>query len=186
MFSFFPKTLLKISDWQLDVKLPEEKKFILIGAPHTSNWDFPLALLVFWALDLKIYWVGKIQLFRGPLHYLFTALGGIPVNRSASHGFIEQVAERIKQADEMVLSLSPEGTRSKTEAWKSGFYYIALAAQVPICLGFIDYKTRTIGFKQLLHPSGDIEADMKIIADFYQDIKGKHPEKQSPIRIKKR
>lgn len=186
MLSFFSKTILKIIGWQLDVKLPDEKKFILIGAPHTSNWDFPLTMLTFWTLHLPIHWVGKIQMFCGPLRYLFTALGGIPVDRSASRGFIDQLAEKFKHSEELVLTISPEGTRSKTEAWKSGFYYIALAAKVPICLGFIDYKTRTIGFKQLLHPSGDIEADMKVIADFYQGIEGKHPEKQSPIRIKKR
>ncbi len=186
MLNFFPKTILKILGWQLDVVLPKEKKFILIGAPHTSNWDFPLALLTFWTLDLKIYWVAKIQMFRGPLYYFFTALGGIPVDRSSSHGFIDQVAERFKQTEEMALTIAPEGTRAKTSYWKSGFYYIALAANVPICLGYIDYKTKTLGFNMVVYPTGNIETDMKIIADFYRGIVGKRPQNQGPVRIKSR
>ena len=184
MFKFFSKSILKTSGWQLNVTPPEEKKFILIGASHTSNWDFPLALLCFWTLDLKIYWVAKIQMFRGPLYYLFTALGGIPVDRSCSHGFINQIAEKIKHVDSIVLTIAPEGTRSKTEYWKSGFYHIAIAANVPICFGYIDYANKTLGFEQMMHPSGDIEADMKIISDFYCNIKGKRPQTQGPIRIR--
>ena len=132
MLKNFAQLALKLSGWRLDIQLPEEKKFILIGAPHTSNWDFPLALLVFWTLDLKVYWVAKIQLFRGPLYYLFTALGGIPVDRSTSHGFIKQITKEFDKTDEMVLAIAPEGTRSRTEYWKSGFYHIALSAGVPI------------------------------------------------------
>ncbi len=186
MLRFFAKIILKLIGWHVDITVPEEKKFILIGAPHTSNWDFPLTLLAFWTIDLKIYWVGKIQMFRGPLHYLFTALGGIPVDRSSSHGFIEQIAEKFKHTEKIVLTIAPEGTRSKTRYWKSGFYYIALTANVPICLGYIDYKTRTLGFKQLLYPTGSIDADIKIISDFYQSFRGKNPEKQGPVRIRKR
>jgi len=184
MLKLFARTILKLTGWNVDITIPNEKKFILIGAPHTSNWDFPLALLVFWTLDLKIHWVAKTQIFRGPLYYLFTALGGIPIDRSASHGFINQIAEQINQCDKMVLTIAPEGTRSRTDYWRSGFYYIALTAKVPICFGYIDYNTRTLGFKQLMYPSGNIEADMNIISGFYQKIKGKHPQKQGPIRIK--
>lgn len=186
MLSSISKIVLKILGWKLDVTIPKEKKFILIGAPHTSNWDFPLALLTFWTLDVKIYWVAKIQMFRGPLHYFFTALGGIPVDRAASNGFIDQIAEKIKQTDKMALAISPEGTRSRTKYWKSGFYYIAMAANIPIYLGYINYKHKTLGFKTVLYPSGDIEADMKIISDFYADIEGKRPENQGPVRLKNR
>jgi len=185
MLKILAKTILRLTGWKLRIVRPKEKKFILIGAPHTSNWDFPLGLLTFWTLDFKIYWVAKIQMFRGPLHYLFTALGGIPVDRSASHGFIQQIADRFKQTDQMVLTIAPEGTRSKTEYWKSGFYHIAMAADVPICFGYIDYRKRELGFEKLMYPSGDIDADMKIIADFYKDIKGKRPQLQGPIRIRK-
>ena len=186
MIKLISKIILKLAGWNLTVVLPEEKKFVLIGAPHTSNWDFPLALLTFWTLDLKIYWVGKIQMFWGPLHYLFTFLGGIPVDRSSSHGFIEQIAKRFDQADEMVLAIAPEGTRSKTDYWKSGFYHIATSANVPICLAYIDYSRRTLGFTRLLYPSGDIDQDIGVIAEFYKDIKGKRPDNQGPIRLQKK
>ncbi|PCI07629.1 MAG: glycerol acyltransferase [Gammaproteobacteria bacterium] len=185
MLQSFAKYIIKLAGWHLEITLPEEKKFILIGAPHTSNWDFPLALLVFWSLDLRIYWVAKSQMFRGPLRYLFTALGGIPVDRSNSQGFIKQIAEKFNERNEIVLAIAPEGTRSKTKYWKSGFYHIAMAAKIPICLGYIDYQHRTLGFKQLLHPCGDIESDMLIISRFYQNIKGKRPQNQGNIRIKK-
>lgn len=184
MLKFLSKTLLKLIGWQTEITLPEEKKFVLIGAPHTSNWDLPIAILAFWTFDLKVNWVGKIQMFRGPLYYFFTALGGIPVDRSSPHGFVEKIVNKFQQSDDMVLSISPEGTRSKTKYWKSGFYYIALTAKVPICFGYIDFKTREIGFKEILHPSGDIEADMRIIAQFYAHKEGKKPLNQGPVQVR--
>jgi 1-acyl-sn-glycerol-3-phosphate acyltransferase len=186
MLKVVSNRILKLIGWQLDIVLLNEKKFVLIGAPHTSNWDFPLALLTFWTLDLKIYWVAKKQMFWGPLNMLFSALGGIPVDRKNSTGFIEQIAERFNQKNEMILTISPEGTRSKTEHWKSGFYHIATTANVPICLAYVDYSSKKLGFTQMLYPSGDIETDMKIIAEFYQNIKGKRRENQGPIRLKKK
>ncbi|VAW53975.1 Acyltransferase family protein [hydrothermal vent metagenome] len=185
MLKILSKIILKLTGWKLRTVTPKENKFILIGAPHTSNWDFPLALLTFWTLDFNIHWVAKVQMFRGPLKHLFTTLGGIPVDRSASHGFIQQIADRFNQTEQMVLTIAPEGTRSKTEYWKSGFYHIALAANVPICLGYINYKKRELGFHKLMHPSGDIDADMKIIADFYNGITGKRPQLQGPVVIRK-
>lgn len=185
MIKFIPKTIFKLIGWRVDVTLPKEKKFVLIGAHHTSNWDFPLTILVFWTLNLKTHWVGKKQLFRGPFRYLFTALGGIPVDRSTANGFIEQIADRFNHSQEMVLAIAPEGTRKKTDYWKTGFYYIALKAKVPICLGYIDYGSRTIGFAQTLIPGGDIEKDFEEIKRFYQNKRGKYPEKQSTMQIKK-
>ncbi|PCJ85235.1 MAG: glycerol acyltransferase [Thiotrichaceae bacterium] len=185
MLKTLSKTILKLTGWKLRIVTPKQNKFILIGAPHTSNWDFPLALLTFWTLDFKIHWVAKKQMFRGPLHYLFTALGGIPVDRNAPHGFIQQIADRFNQTEQMVLTIAPEGTRSKTEYWKSGFYHIAQTANVPICFGYIDYKKRELGFHKLMHPGGDIDADMKIISNFYKDITGKRPELQGRVHIRK-
>ncbi len=186
MLKLFSKKILQLAGWQLNIDLPKEKKFVLIGAPHTSNWDFPLALLTFGTLDLKINWVAKKRMFWGPLYYVFTFLGGIPVDRKSSTGFIEQIAKRFDQADEMVLTISPEGTRSKTDHWKSGFYHIATTAKVPICLAYVDYSNKKLGFAEVLYPSGDIVADMEIIAKFYNNIKGKHPQKQGPVRLKER
>jgi len=186
MLKYLSEKILSILGWKIDIVLPEEKKFVLIGAPHTSNWDFPFALLTFFTIDLKIFWVAKIQMFKGPLYPLFTSLGGIPVDREATTGFIEQIAERFNQTDEMVLTIAPEGSRSKREYWKSGFYHIALTANVPICLGYIDYKSKKIGFAKVVHPTGDIEADMNIIAEFYSDMKGKQIKNQGPVRVKKK
>lgn len=183
MLKFFSQKILTLFGWQLKIDLPEEKKFVLIGAPHTSNWDFPLAMLTFWTLDLKIYWVAKKQMFWGPFHYLFTSWGGIPIDRKSSTGFIEQIAESFDRTDEMILTISPEGTRSKTKRWKSGFYHIATKAKVPICLAYVDYSKKTLGFSQVVYPSGDIDADMEIIAEFYKDIKGKQPQKQGPVSL---
>ncbi len=185
MLKFFATKILALFGWQLDIVLPKEQKFVLIGAPHTSNWDFPLSLLAFWTIKLKIYWVAKKQMFWGPLHYLFTPLGGIPVDRKSSDGFIEQITKRFEQTDEMVLTIAPEGTRSKTEYWKSGFYRIAVAADVPICLAYVDASKKRLGFSEIMHPSGDIDADMKVIADFYKNIKGLKPENQGPVQLKK-
>lgn len=184
MLKFVSQKILDMIGWQVDIEMPKEKKFVLIGAPHTSNWDFPLAMLTFWTLDLKIYWVAKKQMFWGPLHYLFTSIGGIPVDRKSSTGFTEQIANRFAQADEMALTISPEGTRSKTDHWKSGFYHIATTSNVPICLAYIDYSRKKMGFSQVVYPSGDIDADMEIIADFYSDMRGKVQKNQGPVRLR--
>ena len=184
MLKKFAKIILKLTGWRVDVTLPKEKKFVLIGAPHTTNWDLPLTLLCFWSIQKKITWIAKKQLFIGPLNFLFRTLGGIPVDRSASTGFIQQVANQIQQHDEIILCLAPEGTRKKTPHWKSGFYYIASTANVPIYFGYIDYEHRVLGFKSGIMPSGDIEQDFSTIKFFYQDIKGKYPENQGPIKLK--
>lgn len=184
MLKLFADFILKIFSWQLDIRIPAEKKYVLIGAPHTTNWDLPLTLLCFWSVQKNIKWVAKKQLFIGPLKYFFRALGGVPVDRSAHTGFIEQIASQFEHHEEMILCLAPEGTRSKTEYWKTGFYYIALTAKVPVCLGYIDYPTRTMGFGQMLIPSGDIHKDFAQIKTFYQDKTGKRPEKQGAMRIK--
>jgi len=163
--------------------MPEAKKFVLIGAPHTTNWDLPIALLSFWSLSRRFYWVAKKQIFIGPFGYLFRALGGIPIDRSSSHGFIQQITEQFEKNEEMILCIAPEGTRSRTKTWKTGFYYIALSADIPICLGYVDFQNKTVGFGQILIPSGDIEKDFEQIKNFYKDKKGKFPEKQGPIEI---
>lgn len=185
MLKILSKIILKVAGWHVDVTLPAEKKFVMIGAPHTTNWDLPVGLLCFWSAPIRITWVGKKQLFIGPFNYLFRALGGIPVDRSVHTGFIGQIAQQFDNRDEMILGLTPEGTRSRTDYWKTGFYYIALEAKVPICLAYVDYPSRTIGFGKMITPSGDIDRDFEQIKLFYKNKRGKYPEKQGPIRIKK-
>ena len=177
---------MKLIGWHVDVTLPEEKKYILIGAPHTSNWDFPIAMLCFWSIPIHLTWVAKKQLFIGPFNYIFRAMGGVPVDRSVHTGFIEQVAHQFNSRDEMIFGITPEGTRSKTEFWKTGFYYIALEAKVPICLSYVDFPSRTFGFGKIINPTGDIDKDFEMIKSFYKDKTGKRPENQGPVRIKQR
>jgi 1-acyl-sn-glycerol-3-phosphate acyltransferase len=186
LLKILSKLILILVGWRTDVSMPEEKKFVMIGAPHTSNWDLPIGLLCFWSASLRLTWVAKKQLFVGPFNYFFRALGGIPVDRSVHTGFIEQIARQFDKHDKMVFGLTPEGTRSKTEYWKTGFYYIAMEAKVPICLAYIDYPSRTFGFGKMIKPSGDIDKDFELIKAFYQDKKGKRPNCQGPVQIKNR
>lgn len=185
MLKNFSRIILKLIGWKVDAILPKEKKLVLIGAPHTTNWDLPIGLLCFWSAPIRITWVAKKQLFIGPFNYFFRALGGIPVDRSVNTGFIEQIAKQFDEHEEMIFGLTPEGTRSKVDYWKTGFYYIALRAKVPICLAYVDYPSRTIGFGKIIKPTGDIDKDFKIIKTFYQDKIGKYPESQGPVTIKK-
>ena len=181
MLKKIAQLILSALGWQLDARLPSEKKYVIIGAFHTSNWDFPLGILGMWALGLKASWVGKHTLFRGPLGPIFKRMGGIPVDRSVRTGFIQRVAELYKTREEMALTIAAEGTRSKTAHWKTGFYFIAQQAGVPIALGYIDYHNKRVGVGGTLYPTGDIIKDFEIIRDFYQDKSGLRPENQGPI-----
>ncbi len=186
MLKTFCRIILKLTGWKTDISLPKEKKFVLIGAPHTTNWDLPIGLLCFWSVPIRLTWVAKKQLFVGPFNYFFRALGGVPVDRSVRTGFIEQVVQQFDEHEEMIFGLTPEGTRSKTDYWKTGFYYIALKAKVPICLAYVDFPSRTIGFGKLIWPSGDIDKDFEEIKNFYQNKRGKYLKNQGPVKIKKR
>jgi len=175
--------ILSALGWQLQAQLPTEKKFVIIGAFHTSNWDFPLGILGLWAMGLKASWVGKHTLFRGPLGPIFKLLGGIPVDRTVHTGFIHRIAEQYKSRDEMALTIAAEGTRSKTEHWKTGFYHIAVDAKVPIALGYLDYGNKKLGVGATLYPCGDIKKDFEIIREFYQDKTGLRPGNQGPVAL---
>jgi 1-acyl-sn-glycerol-3-phosphate acyltransferase len=179
--------LLRLVGWTV-VMEPEElpAKYVLIGVPHTSNWDFPIGMSALVALGIKRTWVGKHTLFKPPLGWFMRAFGGVPLDRSKRHNFVEQVIAAFEEADRMVIALTPEGTRSHTRFWKTGFYYIALGARVPIVLGFIDYERKRVGFGPLFEPTGDLEADLKIIRSFYADKIGKQPEKTGTIEVRPR
>ena len=184
MIKTIATTILKLIGWQVSCSLPPRDKYVLVGAPHTSNWDFPLSLLMMWATGLRCNWVAKHTLFKGPLGPIMRALGGIPVDRRGGVGFTKKVIEAFASRDRFVLAISPEGTRSLTKQWKGGFYHIALATDVPIALGYIDYPRRQIGIERMFEPSGDVETDFKILAEYYRDKIGKRPEKQGPVRIR--
>jgi 1-acyl-sn-glycerol-3-phosphate acyltransferase len=176
------RRLLKLFGWSVEYADPGTRRYVLIVAPHTSNWDFPIGLLAAWALDLRAHWMGKHTLFRGPLGPLFRAWGGIPVDRGKAGNTIEQMAARFGAADHFVLGMAPEGTRGATDHWKSGFWHIARAAQVPVVMAYIDYGRKQVGMGEAFLPGDDIEADFGRLREFYADKRGKFPEQESAIR----
>ena len=178
--------LLKLLGWRLELELPKEKKYVVIGAPHTSNWDFPLTLLTLSASGLRFSWVAKHTMFKGISGSFFRAIGGIPVNRKSSHGFIDQMVAAFNDRDRLILTIAPEGTRSWKNHWKTGFYHIARRANVPVCMGFMDYPSKTIGLNKTFMPSGNISDDFEIIKDYYKGKTGRRPQQQSTITFRER
>ncbi len=156
---------------------------MLIGAPHTSNWDFVVILLFMAAEEIPVRWLGKDSLFRWPMGLFWRSMGAIPVNRRESTNLVDQVAALYDSCDELIIGLSPEGTRKKASHWRSGFYYIALKARVPIVMAYLDYGNKVCGLGPSLKPSGDIQADFKMIKDFYSGIVGKYPRLQGQIEL---
>lgn len=186
MLQILSASLLSLFGWHVDKKIPEDSKIIIIGAPHTSNWDFPLTLLGLSAIGLRFSWIGKHTIFKGPLGFIFRKIGGIPVNRKARNNFIDEMVDAFSTRDQLKLAIAPEGTRSKRDHWKAGFYHIAVRANIKICLGYIDYPTKTIGLGPTLKPTKDIVADFEVIKTFYQGKSGKYPEKESTICLREK
>lgn len=172
----FSVIFLRLSGWKVQGSLPAgASKSVLIAAPHTSNWDLPYTLMVAFALRLNVYWMGKEQLFRPPFRGLMMWLGGIPIAREKSSNVVAASVLAIQQVDGPVqLIVPPEGTRDKTRYWKTGFYFIALGAQVPIVMAYMDYQKKVSGLGPVFAPSGDLEADMAAIKAFYAPFKGKN------------
>ena len=184
-FSYlFAKTVLKLIGWKIDSTHPLEKKYILIAAPHTSNWDLPIMLIISIVVGVQFNWVAKDTIFKGWFGKYMRWLGGIPVNRRSRTNFTDQVIEIFNKSKNLIIVVAPTGTRSYTEYWKSGFYHIAKGAKVPITFGYLDYGKKVGGFKPGFMPSGNIEEDFKLIRNFYKNMKGKNPENFGPIRIK--
>lgn len=168
--------ILRLTGWKVEGSLPPNcQKSVFIAAPHTSNWDLPYTLMVAFALRLNIYWMGKEQLFQPPFRHLMMWFGGIPVQREKSNNVVAASVDAIKAADgPLQLVVPPEGTRSKARYWKTGFYYIAVGAQVPIVMAYMDYDKKISGLGPVFQPTGDIDADMATIKAFYAPFKGKN------------
>lgn len=177
------RALLRLGGWELVGSAPEVRRCVVIFAPHTSNWDFPILLLVRFAFDRRVRYLGKHTLFRPPFGWFFRATGGIPVDRSRPHDVVRSIARRISDEDELWLAMAPEGTRQRTDHWKSGFYHIALEAKVPVLLAFIDARRRECGLGPLIELSGDAERDLERLRAFYADKAGIHPELASDVRF---
>jgi len=153
------------------------KKFIFVVAPHTSNWDFLVGIIVRCIMNQPYKFLGKDSLFKPPHGWLFYRMGGYPVDRSKSTNFVEAVVNTLNQTDELIFAITPEGTRSNVDRWRTGFYYIAEGARVPLVLVRMDWGTRVISFSEPFYTSGNMDQDMARIRSFYRGVQGKHPEK---------
>ncbi len=176
--------ILRRCGWRSVYAPPRAAHGIIVVYPHTSNWDFIVGLLFKFAVGLRANWAGKDTLFRWPLRRLFVRLGGIPVNRRARSGLVAALLEEFARREWMWLALAPEGTRARTDHWKSGFYRLALAGGLPVALGFIDYATRTVGIDTYLELSGDVERDFAALRSYYAGKRGRRPEQAGDIRLR--
>jgi 1-acyl-sn-glycerol-3-phosphate acyltransferase len=168
-----------LTGWRFEGVVPDVRKMVLIVAPHTSNWDFPVGLQAKLALRLGCTFVAKHTLFRWPLGVFMRWLGGIPVNRKAAAGFVSEVVAAQRAADQMTVVIAPEGTRRRVEQWKSGFYRIAVEGGVPILPVGFDYRRRVIFFAPLFHPTGDYDKDLAELKALYRPEMGFKPENYS-------
>jgi 1-acyl-sn-glycerol-3-phosphate acyltransferase len=173
---------LALFGWRLEGELPDLPKMMLIGAPHTSNWDMVLGMAVIWALGLKVFWMSKQSLFRWPFAGFFCWLGGVPVDRRVSQGVVDQTITEYKRRDSYLLIIMPEGTRTGEAKWKTGFYHIAPGAGVPILPVKLDYGRKIIGFGPSFHPAGNIFDEMENIQALFAGIQGKYSQKEYKFR----
>jgi 1-acyl-sn-glycerol-3-phosphate acyltransferase len=165
---------LRLGGWTIEGDWPSLDKAVLVAAPHTSNWDGINMLAAAAWFRVKLSWMGKKSLTQGPFGGLIKWLGCVPVDRSASHDLVKAMGQAFANSSAMILAIPPEGTRSLAEQWKSGFYHIAVQAEVPIILSVLDYGTKTIRIAAIITPTGDYEADLAKIQAYYRGAKGKH------------
>ncbi|MEE4661923.1 MAG: lysophospholipid acyltransferase family protein [Halieaceae bacterium] len=176
--------LLRILGWRIEGTKPDCARCVLIAAPHTSNWDFPLMLLFAWSFGMRISWMGKRSLFAGPLGPIMRRLGGIPIDRSSAGNVVSNMTAAFAEKDELLLAVPTEGTRARVAYWKSGFYFIARQAGVPIVPSYLDFSLRRAGFGEPFSVSGDVHRDMAYLRAFYEPMVGKFPENFGPVRIR--
>jgi 1-acyl-sn-glycerol-3-phosphate acyltransferase len=184
MKKFIAHWFLRLGGWTIEGERPEHERFVLIAAPHTSNWDFPYLLAFAAVFDIKIHWLGKHNLFFPPAGWILRLMGGIPVVRHTNSNVVADMIEAFNSKSNMTLVVPTEGTRALSSHWKSGFYHIATGAGVPIVPSYLDYGNKRGGFGPALIPSGDLSADMDYFREFYADKSGKFPDKFGPIRLR--
>jgi 1-acyl-sn-glycerol-3-phosphate acyltransferase len=180
----FARALLRALGWTIEGQKPIHRRYVLIAAPHTSNWDFPLMILFGWAFDISFSWMGKQSLFYRPLGWIMRRLGGIPVERGRSSSVVDAMARAFADSEKLVLAVPAEGTRARAEYWKSGFYHIARVARVPVVPSYLDYGQKRGGFGPAVELSGDMKRDMDQIRSFYAPMAGLHPDKFGPVRLR--
>lgn len=166
--------LLRLLGWRIEGAFPDLPKFLIIVAPHSSNWDWVIGMSAVLALKVDAHWVAKHSLFWGPIGPLMRWLGGIPVDRRASHGFVEATAQAYRQRQQLLIGVTPEGTRKQVAQWKTGFYHIARAAEVPVVPAYFDYPSRVVGIGPAMELGPDLEAELARCRQFYQPFTGRH------------
>jgi 1-acyl-sn-glycerol-3-phosphate acyltransferase len=176
------RTLLRLARWRVEGVVP--RTGIMVGAPHTSNWDWVGAVLMLWSQDVTPRILVKGELFRGPLGWLLRATGAIPVDRNDASRVVADLADHAARDESFVVAIAAEGTRGKGTHWKSGFYRLAQDTGLPISLGYVDGPSRTLGFGPTFTVTGDMRADMDRIREFYADKRGIHPEQRTEPRLR--
>lgn len=180
--AMFGRAFLGGLGWGIEGEMPNLSKAVLILAPHTSAWDFFVTLATIFALRLRIGFLAKKSLFRGPLGRLLRWLGGIPVDRSAKHNFVARAVDRFQASDKLLLGILPEGTRGKVKRWKTGFYYIALGAGVPVVPVSLDFSRKVLSFGPPLDLTGDRVADFMELGTHFEGVEGRNPEELDAVR----
>ena len=174
------KLYLRLIGWKTSTTLPPAvKKCVLVAAPHTSNLDYPIALATLYASGTRVRFLAKKSLFKFPLGILMRLTGGLAVDRSRHNNMVDALIDMFAHSEKLILMIPVEGTRSFVKEWKSGFYYTALGAGVPIALGYLDYGRKIAGFGDLFFPTGDYQKDLAAIQDFYRQFQARYPEKSS-------
>jgi 1-acyl-sn-glycerol-3-phosphate acyltransferase len=165
----------KRQGWRVEGTAPFPRRFVVIAAPHTSNWDFLHFLGAADGLNLDLSFMGKKSLFRWPFARAMRDMGGVPVDRSSAQNYVQQMIEEFGKRAEFMLTIAPEGTRKKVQLWKTGFYHIAIGAKVPIVCGMMDYKRKVVGLGPTIWPTGDYEKDMIAVSHYYSSCTPKYP-----------
>ncbi len=183
MIRLIARLFLRLTGWQAEGSRPASRRYVLTSAPHTSNWDLAYMLAIAIQLDVKISFMAKSQLFAWPMGYFMRKAGGIPVLRDRRTNMVDQMADRFLTTPNLALAVPAEGTRGYVPHWKSGFYHIARKAKVPLVLSYLDYAHRVGGFGPEFVPTGDIQADMDVIREFYAGRTGRYPNAFGAIRL---
>jgi 1-acyl-sn-glycerol-3-phosphate acyltransferase len=170
-------TLLRLGGWKPVGQLPNLSQFVIVAAPHTSNWDGVLAVLVLWAGGLDIKWMVKKEAIDNSFGGILRWLGAVPIDRQDAGGIVRQIINRFANEEKFIIVVAPEGTRKRVEKWKTGFYRIATAANVPMVLSYADYAKRTVGFGPTIRATGDLEADLTTMMGFVKTITPRHPDR---------
>lgn len=177
---------LALAGWQFEGEKPPQKKYVCLAWPHTSNWDGLLLITLTQSIGLSMSWMIKDDWVKGPMGAVLKRMGAVAIDRSGAHNVVQDMIDAFEQDDELVLVIPPEGTRHRSDSWKSGFYHIARGADVPVVPGYLDYRRKRAGLGPAIHLTGDVKADMDKLRTFYEGIhaRGRVPENVGPIRLK--